>query len=438
MNLVYHHIWLPFKTFVGTLVLRYLKTNSRLCDSIMLFGLAVERLLAPKPGSGDNSGIRNINNKSTVIRGVNISGVLQGEFGMGKSGLSLIKSIEEAGIPYTVNYVDELHKNIDHENKLTVSPDNKYPVNIMHVNADCSHRFFARVGSSYFENRYNIGCWVWESDRIPEEWYDSFRYYDEIWVPTKFCQDAVSSVSTVPVVRVPISINIDEKPLINIRSKYGISAKDFMFLFVFDFYGSSVRKNPVGLIDAFHMAFEDNENVVLVLKYINHENFPAQYNEIRSKLSDKNNIKVVERHIKKEDLYSLYKNCDCYVSLHRAEGFGITMAEAMFLNRPVIATGYSGNMDFMNLNNSFLVKYDMVEIGEKEYPPYRKGYFWADPDLDHAAELMRYVYENPEESEERGRKASEDIKKNFSPTAIGEIIKKRLDMIYDSGLIEDE
>lgn len=434
MKNFYKYIWLPVKTFIGRMVFKYLRTNSRLTDSLMLFGLGIERLLAPERVMNDTA--TNIEKERKY--GVNLSGVLQGEFGMGKSGVSLIKSMEAAGISYVVNYVDESHKNVDIENRLNISSGHEYPVNLMHVNAGCSHQFFATMGSEYFRNKYNIGYWMWESDRVPEEWYDSFSYYDEIWAPTGFVLDMISSVSPLPVVRIPITVNLDVHKVSNARSLMGVNDHDFLFLFVFDFYASIYRKNPVGLVKAFNKAFSRHENVNLILKSINHQHYPEYYKELKKEIADSGNIKIINDHIEKNMLYSLFSSCDCYVSLHRSEGFGLTIAEAMYLEKPVIATGYSGNMDFMNVNNSFPVKYEMTEIGEKEYPPFRKGFYWADPDIDHAAELMRYVYENSEEANEKGRRASEDIKNNFSPDAVGKRIRKRLDMIYDSGLLGEK
>jgi glycosyltransferase involved in cell wall biosynthesis len=122
---------------------------------------------------------------------------------------------------------------------------------------------------------------------------------------------------------------------------------------------------------------------------------------------------------------TLYYLCDCYVSLHRSEGFGLTPAEAMCAGKPVIATAYGGNVDFMTSENSYLAKYKLIEI-DRDYHPYLKGFVWADPDLDHAAELMRHVYENREEAKNIGRKAREDVLRLLHPRIVGDLIKQRL------------
>jgi hypothetical protein len=120
--------------------------------------------------------------------------------------------------------------------------------------------------------------------------------------------------------------------------------------------------------------------------------------------------------------------CDAYVSLHRSEGAGLPLAEAMALGRPVIATGWSGNMDFMNVANSFPVRYDLVEL-EENAGPYRAGINWAEPSITHAAELMRFVFENREEAELRGQAAKLEMERNYSESRVASLIRDRLEAI---------
>ena len=179
------------------------------------------------------------------------------------------------------------------------------------------------------------------------------------------------------------------------------------------------------------MAFGENTDVLLVLKYINHRNYQTEVKALGEEIADARNIKVINKQFRREDLHSLVAISDCYVSLHRSEGFGLTIAEAMYLGKPVIATGYSGNMDFMNVNNSFLIRYKLIDVGEKDYPPFKMGYVWADPDIDHAAELMRTIYENKKHADEIGKQGSKDIKELFSPEAAGQVIRTRLERILE-------
>ena len=142
------------------------------------------------------------------------------------------------------------------------------------------------------------------------------------------------------------------------------------------------------------------------------------------------NIKIIDGYLYRNEINALISLCDCYISLHRSEGFGLTMAEAMFLAKPVIATAFSGNTDFMNVNNSYPVKYKLASL-DKDAGPYKKGCLWAEPDVEYAAELMRYIYENKTLAYEVGKIAAEDVRKNLNFNIIGAEIKNRIEYIYD-------
>jgi len=137
------------------------------------------------------------------------------------------------------------------------------------------------------------------------------------------------------------------------------------------------------------------------------------------------NVKIIDRHLDRGELHSLMQACDCYVSLHRSEGLGLGMAQMMYLGKPVIGTAYSGNMDFMNVNNSFLVKYQMVEL-DQDYGPYKKGSVWAEPNTEHAVELMRTVYENYDLAAAIGQRAADYVNKQMHPSLVGETILRHL------------
>jgi glycosyltransferase involved in cell wall biosynthesis len=141
--------------------------------------------------------------------------------------------------------------------------------------------------------------------------------------------------------------------------------------------------------------------------------------------SKRTNVQIMDTVVSRDEVHALYHLCDCYVSLHRSEGFGFTPAEAMSAGKPVIATGYGGNVDFMTPDNSYIVKHKLIEI-DRDHGPYRRGWIWADPDLDHAAQLMRRVYENREEARAIGRKAREDVRRLLRPRVVGDLIRRRL------------
>ncbi len=303
------------------------------------------------------------------------------------------------------------------------SDDNPYVFNLVHVNASELADFAWLKGEAYFRGRYNIGAWTWELSSFPEEWLPRFQYHDEIWVPSNFVADALSRVSPVPIVRMPYVIHPEPSRRDDLdRSHFGLPPNDFVFLFIFDSQSEVERKNPKGLLEAFRRAFPTNKDAFLLIKS-SHPN--PQATAAMQQAAKTANVRIIDAVVSRDEVHALYHLCDCYISLHRSEGFGLTLTEAMNAGKPVIATGYGGNVDFMTTENSYLVKYKLVEI-DRDHGPYRKSWIWADPDLDHAAQLMRRVYENREEARAIGRKASEDVRHLLHPSAVGDLIRQRL------------
>ena len=357
--------------------------------------------------------------------GVNLAGYFGSEKGVGEAGRATVRGLEAASIPYVLNnVVDSGSVNID-SSLSSFAADNPYLINLIHVNADQVPIFAAARGDEYFTGRYNIGCWFWELSQFPQEWYSSFQPFDEIWAASSFIQDSLARVSPVPVVRMPLALppepEIDHA--LN-RSDFGLPFDVFIFLFTFDFASILERKNPIGLIKAFKMAFGDRDDTMLLLKVAHSENYPAELDFLKAACST-SNVRIFDRLLRRSEMNALFSVSDCFVSLHRSEGFGIPIAEAMLLEKPVITTAYSANMDFTTPANSFLVKYKLIEI-DRDYGPYRKGWAWADPDLDHAAELMRYAYENRDVCIKTGRRAKKEILQLFHPEIVGKQIRDRL------------
>ena len=196
-------------------------------------------------------------------------------------------------------------------------------------------------------------------------------------------------------------------------------------MFAFDYLSTAERKNPWGLVEAFELAFAPGESPLLVIKSINAHRRPDQAERLRLRVAGSPDVLLLEDYLDADDLDALVALCDCYVSLHRSEGLGLTMAEAMALGKPVIATGYSGNLQFMTEANSFLVPWTSTTI-PSGCEPYPAGGTWADPDLEAAARLMRTVLEDPELAAARGRQGAEDIRVLHSPQAAGRQISARL------------
>ena len=202
----------------------------------------------------------------------------------------------------------------------------------------------------------------------------------------------------------------------------------FLFLFCFDYASVVARKNPIGCIEAFLRAFPEPGEATFVVKSINAEHHDGDASAVRDAAGDHPHVVVLDENLHPVDKGRLLASCDCYVSLHRSEGFGMGMAEAMSLGKPVIATGYSGNLDYMTQANSFLVDYTLTAIGPGA-DPYPPGGRWAEPDLEHAAALMREVYDDPGAARRRAQRGQADIRRTHSVETVGERMAQRLDTI---------
>jgi GT2 family glycosyltransferase/glycosyltransferase involved in cell wall biosynthesis len=356
--------------------------------------------------------------------GVNVAGFLTSEKGLGEAVRGTVRSLQAANVPYVLNnFIDPGSANRD-TTFAEFSDANPYDVNLVQVNVNVVPEFIRHKGEAYLEGRYNIAYWYWELSDFPPEWASRLEPFDEVWVGSGFALDALSRAADVPVIRMPPCLP-ERLPTAGCgRDHFGLPRDRFLFLFVFDFHSSLERKNPLGLIAAFKKAFAGGDDALLVLKCSHSRDCPAEFQAVTA-ASRGANIRILDGVFSREEVNALLALSDCYVSLHRSEGFGLPLAEAMSLEKPVIATAYSGNMDFMTLSNSFLTKYRLTEI-TRDHGPYKKGSAWADPDLDHAAELMRFVYENRGPAGEVGRLARQDVLHGYRPEAVGKRIKQRL------------
>ncbi len=230
-------------------------------------------------------------------------------------------------------------------------------------------------------------------------------------------------------IRVPITPG-EPGPLS--RAELGMP-EGFCFCFLFD-YRSVFRRKIRWAGRGFCRAFEPGAGPSLVIKSICGDEFPAEREALAAATRDRPEIHLLKDTVSAGMKDAMIAGCDCYVSLHRSEGLGLTMAEAMYFGRPVIATAYSGNLDFMNEGNSYLVPHTMVEIGP-DADPYPAEQEWAEPDLEQASALMRQVFENPEAAALRGRRAADDIRRTHSPQAAAEAIKLRIGQIKRASLI---
>jgi glycosyltransferase involved in cell wall biosynthesis/SAM-dependent methyltransferase len=359
---------------------------------------------------------------SDPLAGVNVAGYFRAELGVGETARQVAAALEGKGIPIATIGLKAAASRQEHEYE-TDTAEPTFPINLICVNADMLPTFAEQAGPNFFVDRYSIGLWWWEINEFPERFSKAFDHLDEVWVGSHFVADAISPASPIPVVKVTMPVSMPEIEEFD-REDLGLP-EGFVFLFVFDYHSVFERKNPLALVEAFKQAFPEGSGASLVLKSINSEQHAEEHERLLKAAEGHPDIHVIDHYVTAAQKNAMFASCDCYVSLHRSEGFGNTLAEAMYLGKPVIATGYSGNMDFMTPQNSYPVDYELRTVGDDAgpYPPTGE---WAEPDVGHASALMRHVFEHRDEAQERGRRAAEDLRRDHSPEVAGKAMAERL------------
>lgn len=362
--------------------------------------------------------------------GVNLLGMLEVPNGKGEEARSAARAMGVAGVPYVPIPYDDLYlfwgKPVEHPQELP------YAANVCSVNADSVGPFLAAFGARRFAGRYNIAYWTWELEEFPESWGRLATYFHEIWGLSTFIREAIAARTSRPVVCIPPAIDMaGVEP--GDRGRFGIDRGRFAMLVMFDMASYPERKNPEGAIEAFRLATEGRNDGVLVVKVSRPELRKRYVRSLRRRLAGIPHV-LIEYPLERQETLRLIAACDAVLSLHRSEGLGLVLAEAMALGKPVIATGYSGNLDFMNDVNSLLVRYTPTRI-ERTIGPYPAGSIWAEPDVEHAASLVRTLLERPETGARLGRHAEKAIRELYSSEVAGARIRERLEL---AGVIRRE
>jgi glycosyltransferase involved in cell wall biosynthesis len=363
--------------------------------------------------------------------GINVIGYFDAELGVGEAGRSIASSIEASGIPMSTFTFRATTSRQQHDFGSKGPSDCPFSINVLCVNADQTPRLAQSVGSQFMRNRHNIGIWFWEAPTLPVELHHSLDLVDELWAPSEFVYEALAPVANKPLRVFPLPVTKPGKPTALRRADVSLP-EGFVFLFMFDYLSVIDRKNPLGLIDAYQAAFKPSDGAHLVIKTINSHQRMWDHEKLLYALEDRPDVHVLSDYLTGTQVQAMTQLSDCYVSLHRSEGFGLTLAHAMAWGKPTIATAYSGNMSFMTQATSYLVPYKLVEIGSGS-PPYPPEALWADPDLSAAARKMRYVFDHPEEAADVGRAAAEHIAATRSLATAAEFVRDRFSDI-ETGL----
>jgi glycosyltransferase involved in cell wall biosynthesis len=373
--------------------------------------------------------------------GVNVIGYAYGQLGIGEDARMAARSFLAAQVPFNmVSFAPgaDISQN-DRSMQQHVVECGELAINLFCLTAEETGRFYAEQGSSQFINRYNIGYWPWELGAWPDAWQMLFDLADEVWVSSQHTFDALVPVCDKPLYLMPMAVDLGPvrqfKSQRQARAHFGLPAKAQLFCFSFDLNSYIDRKNPQACVEAFLLAFAQDKysdaSVGLVIKVHAPKQPNEAWNELKALAKNDSRVHIIEETLDRPDLLALYQTCDCFVSLHRAEGFGRGLAEALQLGLRVICTGYSGNLDFCHEPAAELVNYRLVKVGQAQYP-HAKGQYWAEPIIEHAAQLMQKVFALPRlvpNPAPAAKQTSEEFAA-FSPAVVGKRYKQRLKEIY--------
>lgn len=361
--------------------------------------------------------------------GVNLVAYIRAEMALGVVGRGMAAAFESAGVPFNVinleagNY--SLHTDLSWSHKEARRSD--YDTTIVCVNPDNSFYLRTQAPVNVLGDRYVIGNWYWELPELPDEWLKEFEFVDEVWAASRFIADAVSAKTSRPVAYMPPVVQLSPGSAVS-RSQLGLPEDRYLFLAMFDTNSVLQRKNPLGVLRAFKRAFPSGSNVALVMKFNNPDYRQPLLQSVREEMADLENVFILDRIMTRAEVTSLIKACDCFVSLHRSEGFGLGPAEAMSLAKPAIITNWSGSVDYMTADNSIAIDYQLVKLGQ-DYGPYKAHQSWAEPDLDQASYWMKKLVSDPSLGPRLGHRAQETITSQFSPQAVGQLIRSRLEQV---------
>jgi glycosyltransferase involved in cell wall biosynthesis len=365
--------------------------------------------------------------------GINLIGYFSSTFGVAEVGRFFARQALQVHLPISItNIHSETHQRLSEAELRLYRPLlnrwSNFHKTIFFINASEIISYHKRQ-AELFTGRYNAAVFFWEFDdyfHFP----DAFAVLEEAIAFTDFVAMAIRKAAPagfkVTKLNFPFVKNweLTQSPQA-VRRQHAIADNDFVFIFNFDFRSICERKNPVAILRALEMAFNESDRIILIMKTI-HAEFKGQnfveFETVLNEMTLRNRVIVINESLNRNEMMSLINAADSYISLHRSEGLGLGMMEAMSMGKPVIGTAFGGNLDFMNTDNSLLVNYKLVPL-ERDLGPYKKGWLWAEADVQMAAGYMRKLYDDRAYAKALGQKAQRDIEANYNSTAFSKELR---------------
>ncbi|WP_428535435.1 glycosyltransferase family 4 protein [Rhodopila sp.] len=337
-----------------------------------------------------------------AANGIVVAGELSRASGMGETARLMAVTAQRLGLPvWTVNVPPPVDARREVEVVASGSAPPLVPL-VLHINAPLLPLALLRLPSALVRNRCVIGYWAWELPEVPPEWRPALACVNQVWVPSRFTAAVLEPLLPGRVRVVPPALAVAPPVASELgRAAFDLPQTAVIVLVSFNLASSFARKNPFAAIAAFHGAFGDRADRILLLKVAHADHAPADFARL-TRMVRGQNIRLVTETLSPADRHALTACADIVLSLHRGEGFGLVLAEAMLLGKPVVATGWSGNTDFMDGTNAALVGYRLVPTRD-DRSVYRG--VWAEPDVSEAAGLLRRLADDADLRRDLGRRA---------------------------------
>ncbi|RXH06468.1 glycosyltransferase [Bradyrhizobium guangzhouense] len=372
---------------------------------------------------------------------VTIAGHPFASIGMGDQMRSGIKALQAAHIPVNAFDVFRYASRTDQDHHNLIDPiettklDGK--IRVFHINGNEIDPVLAHLAAAGhdFNNGYNIVVPAWELPNYPGEWLKQVEKFDEVWAISKFVQ-GIFARSGLTAHHVSQNIEVPIRPLLP-RSYFGIRESAFVLLNFFDLTSYSQRKNPEAAVTLFKRLQKSRPfaDLQLVLKVKDGDKNADDW--AAAGVEHSSDVLILRKAYSTYETHSLIGACNCLVSLHRSEGFGRGTGEAMFLGRLAMATGWSGNVDYMTAQNSLLVNYSLIPTKSDDYP-FAEGQHWAEPDIDHAEFLMTRAIDDQVFARKLASRGRHDVIRTVSARPVGLAMASRLKEILHSKLTESK
>lgn len=355
---------------------------------------------------------------------VTVAGLLRNASGLGEGARLCAEALERIGYPLGRIDLTEALATIDLEDPGPApAPIVPGGAVVVHLNAPLMAQARLLLGRRRTAGQRVIGYWAWELPEIPSAWHAGFDFVHEVWTPSRFCADAVRPFTRRPVRVVPHPVAVPPRAVLD-RAAFGLPPNAFVVLSMLHFGSGFARKNPLAAIRAFRQAFGDSSDALLLVKVTADVSLPWAEAALTDAIAGTSNIRVVRRMLPRADLAALVGVCDVVLSLHRSEGFGLVLAEAMRLKRPVVATGWSGNLEFMDPDSAALVPARLIPVNDPQ-GAYANQH-WAEPDEAEAARALRRLREDPEGARRLGAAAARHVEARLGLAAYADAVATAL------------